>query len=212
MTRRVAFQIAALLVVLALCAAAVLAFRGLGRWLIREDALAPAAVVVVLSGGLPARAEEAARIYQLGDAPQVWVTRPAAPSAELAAMGIEYLGEEYFSREVLRHNGVPENAVVVLPEPIGDTQQEVEEISAELKREGLPGAILVTSPQHTRRVRMLWQKLVGSNPRPIVRAAPRDSFDAVHWWRNTKDALAVVRELLGLANARMGFPVRAQSR
>jgi hypothetical protein len=40
-------------VVLFLAAAGIVAFRGAGSWLVRQDALAPAEVIVVLSGGLP---------------------------------------------------------------------------------------------------------------------------------------------------------------
>lgn len=212
MARRFSLRIAALIVLLALCAAGVFAFRGVGRWLIREDALAPADAIAVLSGSMPWRAEEAARIYRLGDAREVWVTQPAAPRDELASMGIQYLGEDHFSREVLVHSGVPEAAVRVLPEPIVDTQDEVEEIASEMRREGKASVIVVTSPQHTRRVRTLWRKLVGENPRAIVRAARQDPFDADHWWHSTRDTFSVVRELMGLTNAWLGFPVRAHSR
>ena len=41
----------------------------------------------------------------------------------------------------------------------------------------------------------------------MVRAAPEDPFDPRHWWRNSRDALDVVREVLGLLNAWAGLPV-----
>jgi len=211
MARRFSLRVAALVVLLALCAAGLLAFRGVGRWLIRQDALGPADAIVVLSGGMPARAEEAARLFRLGEAREVWVTQPVAPKEELAAMGVEYFGEEHFSREVLVHSGVPDAAVRVLPDPIVDTQDEIEEIVRTMRREGKTSVIIVTSPQHTRRVRTLWRKLVGDRPRAIVRAATHDSFDADHWWHDTQDTFSVARELMGLTNAWLGFPVRAHS-
>ena len=212
MARRLSLRIAALILLLAVCAAGLLAFREAGRWLVREDALGPADAIAVLSGSMPWRAEEAVRIYRLGDAREVWVTQPEAPRGELSSMGISYLGEDYFSREVLVRSGVPEAAVRVLPEPIVDTQDEVQEIAREMRREGKASVIIVTSPQHTRRVKTLWRKLVGENPRAIVRAANQDPFDADHWWHNTQDTFSVVRELMGLTNAWLGFPVRAHSR
>jgi hypothetical protein len=57
----------------------------------------------------------------------------------------------------------------------------------------------------------LWRHLAGEDLRAIVRAAPEDPFDADHWWRNTRDALSVVRELLGLMNVWAGLPVRPHS-
>jgi uncharacterized SAM-binding protein YcdF (DUF218 family) len=212
MSRRFSFRIAALLVLLVFGLAAVLAVRGAGRWLVREDPLVPGDVVVVLSGGMPYRAEEAARIYRLGDAREVWVSQSVAPVAELASMGIPYVGEEYFSREVLLHSGVPETAVRLLPERIADTEQEVAEIAREMRREQKTTVIIVTSPQHTRRVKALWHKMVGNHPQAVVRAAFQDPFDADHWWHNTADTFSVVRELMGLVNIWLGLPVRPRSK
>jgi uncharacterized SAM-binding protein YcdF (DUF218 family) len=207
MARKHSSRLVALVIALVVCAAGVFAFRGTGRWLVREDALGPADVIVVLSGSMPARAEEAAELFRAGYAHQVWVSRPDSSGAQLEAMGIHYIGEEDFNRAVLIHQGVPEADVSVFPQPVVNTEQEVEEISAQMRRERKTRVIIVTSAQHTRRVRVLWQKLAGSDLQSIVRVAPQDSFDADHWWRNTRDALAVVREVLGLLNAWTGLPV-----
>ena len=212
MARRLSFRITAVAGLVTLCAALVLLLRGTGRWLIRQDPLHPADVIVILSGSMPWRAEEAVRLFRLGEGGEVWVSQPDAPSDELAGMGIHYLGEDYFNREVLIHSGVPEAAVRILPEAIVDTQQEVAEIAREMRREGKTTVIIVTSPQHTRRVRALWRKLVGDTPNAIVRAAFQDPFDEDHWWGNTRDTYSVVRELMGLMNAWVGLPVRPHSR
>jgi len=212
MTRRNTFRIAALAAVLALLAAGVLAFRGAGRWLVRQDALRPAGAIVVLSGGMPYRAEEAARIFRLGYAHEVWITHPVSPAQELAAMGIHFMGEDDYSREVLIRNGVPDADVRILPGTIIDTEQEVGEIARQMRQDHLTTVIIVTSPPHTRRVRVLWRKLAPRNLHAVVRAAFEDPFDANHWWRNTRDALSVTREMLGLINAWAGLPVRPRSR
>jgi hypothetical protein len=57
-------------------------------------------------------------------------------------------------------------------------------------------------------VRALWKKLAGEHLKAVVRAAREDPFDADHWWRNTRDALSVVREILGLMNVWAGLPIR----
>ena len=160
---------------------------------------------------MPYRAEEAAKVFQMGYAPHVWVSTPDSPREELAAMGIPFSGEEDYSRAVLIHEGVPAADVNIFPLPIVNTENEIEEISAQMRRDGKTSAIVVTSPQHTRRVRLLWSKLAGRNLRLIVREAPQDPFDADHWWRNTRDTFAVVRELLGISNAWLGLPVRPHS-
>jgi uncharacterized SAM-binding protein YcdF (DUF218 family) len=212
MARRPSFRIAALIVVLVSAAGAVIAFRGVGRWLVRPDQPGPAEVIVVLSGSMPWRAKEAAKLFRLGYTREVWVSQPAAPTDELAEMGIRYLGEDYFNREVLAHEGVPEAAIRILPEPTVDTQQEVEEIVGVMQRAEKTSVIIVTSPQHTRRVKALWRKLAGDKLRAIVCAAPQDPFDADHWWRNTRDTFSVAREVLGLLNVWAGLPVKPNAR
>lgn len=212
MARRNIFRTAVLLAILVLAALSILAFRGVGRWLIREDALRPADVIVVLSGAMPERAEEAARIFRLGYAHQIWLTHPVSPARQLAAMGIHYAGEDDYNREVLIHDGVPAAEIRVLPGTIVDTEQEIGEIAPEMRRDGMTTTIIVTSPPHTRRVRVLWRELAPRNLHVIVRAAYEDPFDAEHWWRHTHDALSVTREMLGLLNAWAGLPVRPGAR
>jgi uncharacterized SAM-binding protein YcdF (DUF218 family) len=204
--RRLGIYFLAILALLAVVG--VVVFRNAGRWLVREDALGKADVIVVLSGGLPFRAEGAASVYKSGYAPAVWVSRPEGPQEELAALGIHFVGEEEYNREVLVQRGVPDAAVRIFPDTIVNTQEEVAEIARDMRRDGKHTVIIVTSPQHTRRVRALWRKLVGDEPRAIVRSAPDDPFDADHWWRTTPDVLAVVRESMGLLNVWAGLPVR----
>jgi uncharacterized SAM-binding protein YcdF (DUF218 family) len=204
--RRLGISVLAILALLLVIGAAV--FRNAGRWLVREDPLGKADVIVVLSGSLPFRAEGAAGIFKSGYAPAVWVSRPGGPQVELAALGIHFVGEEEYNREILVRQGVPDAAIRIFPDTIVNTQDEVEEISREMRRDGKHTVIIVTSPQHTRRVKALWKKLVGDDPRVIVRAAWGDPFDAYHWWRTTADELAVVRESMGLLNVWAGLPVR----
>jgi len=204
--RRRGFFVLTILALLAIVG--VVVFRNVGHWLVREDALGKADVIVVLSGGLPFRAEAAAGVFKSRYAPAVWVSRPISPQEELAALGIHFVGEEEYDREILVQQGVPDSAIRIFPDTIVNTQDEVEEISREMRRDGKHTVIIVTSPQHTRRVKALWKKLVGDDPRVIVRAAWGDPFDADHWWRTTADVLAVVRESMGLLNVWAGLPVR----
>ncbi len=204
--RRVIYCCAVILLLLA-----VAGWRRAGHWLVREDPLARADAVVVLSGGMPFRAEAAAKLVQMGYAPEIWVSRPAGAQAELAALGIHFVGDEEYDREVLLHGRVPPDAIHIFPDVIVDTEQEVEEIAREMQRTGKTKVIIVTSPPHTRRVRALWAELVPKDRTAIVRAAYEDPFDADHWWRNTRDALSVTREVLALMNAWAGLPIRPHS-
>jgi len=199
---------AALVLLLLLLVMAFFAGRHMGHWLIREDALEHADVIVVLSGGLPYRAEGAADIYKTGYAPEVWVSLPAGPQRQLSQLGIHFVGEEEYSREILVHEGVPETKIAIFSGEVVNTEQEVEEIASEMRAQGKHTVIIVTSPEHTRRVRALWNSIAGKEVKAIVRGTPTDPFDADHWWRNTPDSLAVMRESLGLLNVWAGLPVR----
>jgi len=198
--------------VLVVIAAAAWAIRGVGQWLVVQDALEPAQAIVVLSGRMPVRAREAAEIYQQGFAAQVWITRPVSPEEELRQMGIGYAGEEFYNQKVLIQLGVPADAIRVLDRPVVNTEQEVLEISDVLRQAGGSKVIVVTTKPHTRRVKAIWKRLVGNSQRLMVRYASQDGYDGAHWWRHTSDALDVVRELLGLANAWAGFPVQPEKR
>ncbi len=187
---------------------ALVIFFGVGRWLVVEDPLVEARAIVVLSGAMPLRAIEAAKLYREGYAPEIWLTHSTEPGETLEEMGILFSGEDYYNARVLIHEGVPPEAIHVLEPPVVNTADEIKVIAPALAR-GKDGAvILVTSRAHTRRVRLLWRRLAPGQGRVIVRAASGDPFDPRHWWRNTRDALDVVREVLGLLNAWAGLPLR----
>jgi uncharacterized SAM-binding protein YcdF (DUF218 family) len=183
-------------------------FLGIGRWLVAEDPLEKAQAIVVLSGGMPVRAQEAARLYKAGWAPQIWLTRGVEPAASLQQMHIAYLGEDFFNSRVLMHEGVPSDAIRVLDPAINNTADEIRVIAADVQRLSSRTVIIVTTKAHTRRVRTLWRELSAGRGRAIVRAASTDPFAPDHWWRATGDALDVVREVLGLLNAWAGLPLR----
>jgi uncharacterized SAM-binding protein YcdF (DUF218 family) len=182
-------------------------FLRAGRWLTVDDPLSKADVILVLSGGLPYRAEEGARVFTSGYAPEVWVSRPDSPAARMETLGVRYVGEEEYNREILIHEGVPETAIHVLPETVINTEQEVDEAAREMRLQRKARIIIVTSPQHTRRVKAVWKTVVGGELKMMIHAAHDDPFDADHWWRNTRDVFSVVRETLGLVNAWAGLPV-----
>ena len=189
-----------------LAVVALIILLGVGRWLVVEDPLEKAQAIVVLSGRMPMRAQEAARLYNGGWAPQVWLTRSVEPAASLQEMHIAYIGEDFFNSRVLMHEGVPSNAILILEPAINNTIDELRVITAELERSKAKTVTIVTTKAHTRRVHTLWREL-STGRRVIVRAAPNDPFAPDHWWRTTRDALDVVREVLGLLNAWAGLPL-----
>lgn len=179
-----------------------------GRWLVVEDPLEKAQAIVVLSGRMPLRALEAAKLYREGYAPKVWLTHSTEPGATLEAMDIHYVGEDFYNLRVLMHEGVPSDDIRALEPPIVNTADELAAISSAMAEEKDQTVIIVTNKVHTRRVRTLWGRLSKARGHAIVRAASDDPFEPRRWWRTTGDALEVVRELLGILNAWAGMPLR----
>lgn len=199
---------ASIFIVAILLSLGLFVFFNVGKWLVAEDPLQKASAIVVLSGGMPSRALEAARIYSQGYAPQVWLTHSTEPGASLEKLSISFTGEESYDRLILMHKGVPQDAIHVLDPPIVNTTDEMVTIGRALSKEKQHSVIIVTSRVHTRRVRTLWRHISSADGEAIVRGDSDDGFDPAHWWRNTRDALDVVREVLGLLNAWAGLPLR----
>jgi uncharacterized SAM-binding protein YcdF (DUF218 family) len=183
------------------------ALRNVGRWLVAPDALQHAQAIVVLSGRTPYRAMEAAEIYRQGWAPEVWLLRDQTDEGDeiLSKLGIAHPSEQEYDRQVMEKLGVPKEAIRLLESPTSNTVSEIQLIAEELRRKGGDKVILVTSPVHTRRTRIIWRKVVGSHPQAIVRAAASEPSDPAHWWRATQDVEAVFHEILGLINTYLGF-------
>src|SRR5215475_619550 len=195
----------AFVLLLCLC---VVTCLGVGRWLVREDVLGKGTAIVVLSGGIPDRALQAAKFYREGYAPEVWLTQPEEPKRTMVSLGVSFDGEEEVNRRVLLHEGVPEKAIRVLSPGIANTADEMGVIADSMMKAKAAAVIVVTSKPHTRRVRALWSCLETGRGQIIVRAVEADSYDAAHWWRSTRDALDVVREVLGLLNVWAGLPLK----
>ena len=185
-----------------------LAFLDLGRWLDKEDPPQKAAAIAVLSGRMPSRALEAARLYNQGYAPQIWLSYSVEPGAALEKYSVPYAGEEFYDRLLLLHQGVPDSAIHLLAPPVVNTADEMRTFGQALRKENLHRIILVTSRVHTRRTAALWKRLSAKDGEAIVRGCPGDGYDPMLWWRNTGDALDVVREVLGLLNVWAGLPLQ----
>jgi hypothetical protein len=74
---------------------------GAREWLVREDPLTEATAIAVLSGNIPTRALEAARLYHDGYAKEIWLTHPCAHADVLEVLGIYYSRESDFNVWVL---------------------------------------------------------------------------------------------------------------
>jgi uncharacterized SAM-binding protein YcdF (DUF218 family) len=179
--------------------------RWAGSNLSIEDPLTEADVIVVVAGRAPFQERAAADLYLQGWAPRVLISRAKNPPGveALVAMGVRPLDLQAESRAALLRFGVPANAVVALSEPVRITEEELAVVQREARARSWRRLILVSSPEHTRRVKTIWY---GRGPRDmgvIVRGSPYGRPEGV-WWRDRRLAEAVLHEYLGLAAIYLG--------
>ena len=180
----------ALVVLLVVWQAHALFLQWIAAVLIVDDPLRPASAIVVLAGGPPFRALEAAELYRAGWAPHVVAT-----------------GAVTWDRDVLLAAGVPPSAIILTNGTPRATLEELQTVSRLVSAHNEP-VILVTSKAHTRRTRLIWRHVTGQAASGIVRSARRDPFNPRLWWRERRLADDVVHEYLSLLNYCFGFPYR----
>jgi uncharacterized SAM-binding protein YcdF (DUF218 family) len=181
--------------------------RLIGRALVVEDPLAQADAIVVIAGGTPAREKAAATLHREGLAPDVVLSNQFTPERvrDLIALGarrFDYQGE---ARIVLEKRGVPSQAIVALPAPVKTTEAELKVVGEAARARGWRRVILVTSPQHSRRVKLVWSREAPSGIEGVVRVVQEDNFLESDWWRKRRQAEAVLHEYLGLAAIYLGI-------
>lgn len=157
-----------------------------------KDAPQRADAIVVL-GGEAVRAFHAARLYRDGFAPLIYIDKPAvSPGDEkIRAAGIVLLREEELVRQILLKSGVPETALRYY----GPTKSTAEE--ALLLSRNFAGKrcdlLVVTSPYHARRARMIIRDALPSPCVITVVGTPDEPvYDA--WWRDQDAARFVLLE------------------
>ena len=182
------------------------ALRLIGQALVVEDVLAPADAVVVVAGGVPTREAAAAGLYKRGLAPLVVLSNNFTPARvrELIALGARRLDYQGESRLVLEKHGVPPDALVALSVPVKTTEAELRLVAEAARARGWRRVILVTSPLHSRRVKLVWTREASGAIEGLVAVVKEDDFPADGWWRKRRQAEAVLHEYLGLAAIYLG--------
>jgi uncharacterized SAM-binding protein YcdF (DUF218 family) len=187
---------------LLLAAGVTIAVRDAGRFLVVADPLPPHAdAVVMLAGSLSDRALEAARLYHLGIAPRVVLTRAQLPrgAATLRGRGVRLPEEHELAAAGLGALGVPSAAIEFMPRRAHSTTSEARAIARWACRHGLHRLIVVTSPAHTRRARLILRQSLGPDVALAVRPSPAALFPADRWWRQRRAIKDVLTEYQKLA-------------
>jgi uncharacterized SAM-binding protein YcdF (DUF218 family) len=199
---------------LGLCALTLLAachrplLRLVGAALVVEDPPQHADAIVVVAGGTPSREAVAATLFRQGWAPRVIISRAVTTPAvrELIALGVRPLDLQGESRLALEKYGVAPDRIVSLGVPVTTTEPELAVVRDVARAERYRRVILVTSPPHARRVRLIWSREgTADHIEGLVVAAPNIEFAVDGWWRRRRAAEALLHEYLGLLAIYLGI-------
>jgi uncharacterized SAM-binding protein YcdF (DUF218 family) len=169
--------------------------------LVVEDPLQRADAIVVLAGGTPSREAMAAALFREGWAPRVVISQqfPTTRIRELNALGVRPLDQQGESRAALQKYGVPPDRIVALTAVARTTETELHLDHQAALADGYHRVILMTSPPHTRRVKLIWSRQSrASHLEAIVRAAESEDFTTEEWWRKRRAAEILLHEYLGI--------------
>jgi uncharacterized SAM-binding protein YcdF (DUF218 family) len=175
----------------------------LGLWLVVADPLSPSDLIVVVAGAPPAREVEAAALYQRGLAPLVVLSR-ARERNTVARQLAQLPHGQAVATGILTRLGVPERAIVRLDREVENSADELAHVADVARARGVRRIILVSSPPHTRRLRMIWDSLPPGMT-ALIHPTPYERFDASGWWRSRHGVETVVHELGGMLNFKLGM-------
>ena len=178
-------------------AVAVAAVLFAGRVLVVADPVpAHADAIVILAGSIADRVLEVADLYRAGVAPRVVVTRERIAPGDLAlrARGVRLPEPYQMTLDALARLGVPPEATILLRRRTFSTESEARTIARWACRARVRRLVVVTSPFHTRRARLILAQALGPGIALTIRPSRAGAFSPQRWWRVRRDAKFVLTE------------------
>ena len=159
-----------------------------GTLLIAEVEPFPADAIVILGGGGPDRAREAADLFNDGLAPRVVITTEEAPDnyRELAELGIALvLPHENYLR-VLNGFGVTDADIVRIEDTSSESMDELRGVRQFAVDRGWSRLIVVTSNYHSRRALLITDYVFDAEWQIAVVGSRYSEFRPNGWWREVR--------------------------
>jgi uncharacterized SAM-binding protein YcdF (DUF218 family) len=166
----------------------------MGRILVVADPLEKADAIVVLSGGEPARLQEAIDLYEEQYANAIILTETGAV---LQGWNATYSSEQ---RLILMDAGIPPTAIRVAGKHAASTREEAKLVRAQVANTDTHSLIVVTDPYHTLRTRLIWDDVFkGSDVRIMIRPARGSWYKPETWWMSEAGWTNTLTEFAKLA-------------
>ncbi|MBD3181938.1 hypothetical protein GF312_06590 [Candidatus Poribacteria bacterium] len=188
--KRYIVLIAILTFLIILAATHVLWLEAIASFLIVQDELYPVDVIIVLGGGGAERVLQAVKLYKEGYADKIVFT---GMKAKLPGMIVTW--PQLAMREA-SSLGIPESKIILEERPTSTYEDAVYSKEDMIKR-GLKSAIIVSSPHHTRRARMIFHKVFKDNKDMSIIFSPVESdqgFQVHRWWTREAELIGVFNE------------------
>jgi len=177
-----------------------------GWWLRVEDSLTPADAIVLMAGD-SRRAPHAADLYLRGLAPVIHTGRPMNESQEpLCSLGLSCEKEEDRTAQAILAKGVPPQALKLYGQGLMSTVDEGEHLARLLGPE-VKTVIVVTSPHHCRRTKLILTRLLPGKTL-LFSPPPYERFEA-KWWTHQTSARNVIMETAKFLFYFAGRPFRS---
>ncbi len=166
--------------------------EGMARFLIVQDKLEPADVILVLAGDASGeRVAEGVKLYKQGYAKKMLMSG--------GSLAWKLTSAEWMKKQALA-SGVPAKAIL-LEERSESTIENAKFTLPIVKKHRFKSIILVTSPTHSRRALRVFKKEQSregikliSHPVPL----PESQFRIPDWWKRHEDTQAVMREYIAM--------------
>ena len=139
------------------------------NFLMVEKPLEKADVILVLGGSatFEERTDRAAELFKQGVAPKILLTN----DGEKGGWNKQLQRNPYFFERAkwqLIANGVPENAIEILPEEVTGTIYEAKLLKKFAAENNLNSLLIVTSAYHSRRAQWTFERTFGAESRTVI--------------------------------------------
>lgn len=161
---------------------------GLERWLVVRGGPERAQALVVMAGSPGERLPAAARLYRQGAAPRILLTNDGILSAWSPERQRNLYQVEWAEQELLRE-GVPLEAIVILPYTASGTMHDARHAVAYARAQGLESLLVVTSDYHTRRTLWCFQRAAGTEPLELGVVPALDRPPGLPTWERRRTLL-----------------------
>lgn len=188
-----------ILIIALLVTGLIYGFFHAGRWLVEDDKLVHADLIVVLMGSGPDRILEAIDLNKAGYAEKILMVENNQPGFELLKeRDVTIPRDADLAKSVGVQMDVPSGDFIILPGNALSTRDEANRIKAYLtKHHDIKKIILVTSRYHTGRAAKVFRRALrdlDNNVEVIARPSRYDRFNEKVWWRSREDAKHLISE------------------